>query len=998
MWNYKTLTCFFFTFLFLTIKAQVNFDYFSVSRVTQDDGLSQGSNYFRYEDQKGFMWITGNDALNRYDGSSVKVYNLNYYFKNCPALQQAYGFAEDQNNLYIGSTRGLYVYNYQKDSFTLIDIYKDLSKNNTAIPIGFSDHKIWCFNLDYQIVSYDPATKKIQLEIQLPVDPLKSIHIYDNNSLSIYQKLPFIDEEQNICFVTKNQIITYQIKSKKITSPFKTPDDILFYCATYNRKTKLLYLGSNLGIYVLNNKYQLSKRITEIKGEKLFSVNAISIFNNLIAVRSANLGMFFCDTNFSTIKIFSKGYERSFCYSFDKIGRLWMCDDGQGQMILNFKGTLLKNSNDIQNDLKNSFKETGVGNISEAKNGDFIIQGVFGLQAKTNQLQLLQNKNYTNVSVFFDQFKKESWHSYKTADNTVIIEMADDHRNRKIILKNSNCIIKNIAFLPNYNPILSSNEGVFWINIQEGKLEKINALSHQSNFVVNALSNTRIAISYLNHDMILAKINAENNIKILGKILPNIQSFYIQEDEKKHQYWVGTNEGVYLLDKNFKILTHFDSNNGLAGTYIYGILLDEVGTVWCSHQHGLSSIDTKNFHIINYDKDDGIQHWDYNNRSFYKGRDGTLLFGGVNGFNYFKPPLQLKSYYHPEIYLDEIKINNNRFNPEKGSNKISEIDVKNDENNISLKVLIKDLENGNRQRLMYRFKNLDAKWKPIAHKSPLVLSSLSPGEYDLEFGIYNKFSPHIIPQKKLYINIKKAFYQTFWFWAFLGGLVIGGFILAYTRWKLMKQKNYYQQQLALEMQRSKITADLHDDIGSTLSSLQINSAVATAFLEKNNISETKSILNKIQQQSKDLSENIGEIVWSLKPGKDELMTLSTRIRNFANEILGSTDIYYSISIDDEIDDEIKDITARKNLMLITKEALNNIAKYSKCTEVSIIFTICETEYRLEIKDNGIGFDPEEKKGNGIHNMKKRTEEMHGTFDLFIKNGTNIKISIPKFRD
>ncbi|KPH15061.1 sensor histidine kinase [Chryseobacterium sp. ERMR1:04] len=85
-------------------------------------------------------------------------------------------------------------------------------------------------------------------------------------------------------------------------------------------------------------------------------------------------------------------------------------------------------------------------------------------------------------------------------------------------------------------------------------------------------------------------------------------------------------------------------------------------------------------------------------------------------------------------------------------------------------------------------------------------------------------------------------------------------------------------------------------------------------------------------------------------------------------------------------------------MLITKEALNNIAKYSKCTEVSIIFTICETEYRLEIKDNGIGFDPEEKKGNGIHNMKKRTEEMHGTFDLFIKNGTSIKISIPKFRD
>lgn len=998
MWNYKTLTCFFFTFLFLTIKAQVNFDYFSVSRVTQDDGLSQGSNYFRYEDKKGFMWITGNDALNRYDGSSVKVYNLNYYFKNCPALQQAYGFAEDQNNLYIGSTRGLYIYNYQKDSFILIDIYKGISNNNTAIPIGFSNNKIWCFNLDYQIISYDPATKKIKLEIQLPIDSLKSIHIYDNNSLAIYHKMPFIDEEQNICFVTGNKITTYNIKSKKITSPFKATDNTTFYCATYNKKTKLLYVGSDLGIYVLNNKYQLLKRITEIKGEKLFYVNAFSVYNNFIAIRSAKLGMIFCDSNFSTIKIFSKGYERSFCYSFDKIGRLWMCDDGQGQLILNFKGTLLKNSNDIQNDLKNKFKETGVGNISEDKNGDFIIQGLFGLQMKTNRLQLLPNKNYSNISVFFDPLKKENWCSYKTADNNLVIKMDDDKQNHKIIIKNPNYVIKNMAFLLNHKPILSSNEGVFWINMQEEKLEKINGLPNQSNFVVNPLSNNRIAISYLNHNMMLVKINDENNIQILGKILPNIQSFYIQENQKKHQYWVGTNEGVYLLDKNFKILKHFDSNNGLAGTYIYGILLDDFGTVWCSHQHGLSSIASKNFHIINYDKDDGIQHWDYNNRSFYKGRDGTLFFGGVNGFNYFKSPLKLENFYHPEIYLDEIKINNNRFNDENGINKISEIDLKNDENNISLKVLIKDLENGNRQRLMYRFKNLDAKWKPIAHKTPLVLSSLSPGKYDLEFGIYNKFSQHIIPQKNLYINIKKAFYQTFWFWAFLGGLVIGGSILAFTRWKLMKQKNYYQQQLALEMQRSKITADLHDDIGSTLSSLQINSAVATAFLEKNNVSETKSILNKIQQQSKDLSENIGEIVWSLKPGKDELMTLSTRIRNFANEILGSTDIYYFITIDDEIDDEIKDITVRKNLMLITKEALNNIAKYSKSTEVSIIFTIFATEYRLEIKDNGIGFDPKEKKGNGIHNMKKRAEEMHGIFEILIKNGTCIKISIPKFRD
>ncbi|MDH6252391.1 signal transduction histidine kinase [Chryseobacterium sp. H1D6B] len=998
MWNYKILSYFLFTFLFLTIKAQVSFDYFSVSRITQDDGLSQGSNYFRYEDKKGFMWITGNDALNRYDGSSVKVYNLNYYFENCPALQQAYGFAEDENNLYIGSTRGLYIYDYKKDAFTLIDISKNISKKKTVIPVGFSDHKIWCFNLDYQILSYNTATKKIKLEAELPIAPLKSIHVYDNNSLAVYQKMPFIDEGQNICFITKNQVLTYNIKTKKISLPFGISNDEVFYCAAHNKDTKLLYIGYSKGIYVLNNQYKLVKEVNEINHKKLSSVNMISIYSNFIALRSENNGLYFCNTTFSKIKVLKEDYQRSFSYSFDRIGRLWMCDDGQGQIILNFKGTLLKNSNDIQNELKNIFKDTGVGNISEAENGDFVVQGIYSLNAKTNQLKLSQNRNYMNINVFFDKLKKENWCSYKINDDTAVIKMADDKSNHKIIIRKPDFFVKNIAFPQGFKPILSSSEGVFWVNIQDEKLEKITGLPNQSNFVVNILSNNRIAISYLNNDMILAKINSENNIQVLGKVLPSVQSFYIQEDEKKHQYWVGTNEGVFLLDKKFKVLKHFDSNNGLSGTYIYGILLDDSGTVWCSHQHGLSSIDKKNFHIVNYDKTDGIQHWDYNNRSFYKGRDGTMLFGGVNGFNYFKPPLKFENFYKPEIYFDEIKVNNIRFNTKKGINQITEINLENDENNISIKALVKDLENGNRQRLMYRFKNLDAKWKAVTHKNPLVLSSLSPGQYDLEFGIYNKFSQTITPQKKLFIHIKKAFYQTFWFWAFLGGSIIGGIILAFTRWKLMKQKHYYHQQLALEMQRGKITADLHDDIGATLSSLQINSAVAAAFLEKNDLPEAKSILNKIQQQSKNLSENIGEIVWSLKPKKDELMTLSTRIRNFANEILGSTDIYYSITIDEAVDAEITDITARKNLMLITKEALNNAAKYSKSTEVFIIFKIFGDEYILEIKDNGIGFNPEEKKGNGIHNMKKRTEEMHGRFELSVRNGTCIKICIPKSRD
>ena len=403
------------------------------------------------------------------------------------------------------------------------------------------------------------------------------------------------------------------------------------------------------------------------------------------------------------------------------------------------------------------------------------------------------------------------------------------------------------------------------------------------------------------------------------------------------------------------------------------------------------------FRIINYDKEDGIQHWDFNNRAFLKTRDGTLYFGGVNGFNYFKPPLKIQSHYQPEIYFDEILINNKRIEAKNGFNSVEKLALKNDENNINIKVFIKDLEFGKQRTLYYRITNHENKWTLISAKQSLIFNSLSPNHYKIEFAVYDKFSNQFSAIKKLEITISKAFYQTFLFWILVSGLFFGGIFALYGRWRFLKQKEFYQHELDLDNQRNKITADLHDDLGATLSSLQINSAIAQKLLDKD-LSQTRKILQKIEAQAKHISENIGDIIWSLKPGKNEFMSLSTRIINSANEILGHTEIPFKIKVNPEIDLEIKDFTMRKNMVLICKEALNNIAKYSLATKVEVNLTKKNEEYHLEIFDNGIGFNPENKKGNGLQNMKKRTEEMHGKFEVSTNPGTFIKIIIPTIRD
>ena len=139
------------------------------------------------------MWLTCNDALNRYDGKTVKVYNLDKYFDKCPNLQQGYGFAEDkQGNIYIGSVRGLYIYHRNEDRFSLQKIYKNAT-DDIAMPIGFQDGKIWCFNKQYHLATFDVKTKKVTTVTQLQLAPLKSVHIYEMSNNCFYYHYPFID-------------------------------------------------------------------------------------------------------------------------------------------------------------------------------------------------------------------------------------------------------------------------------------------------------------------------------------------------------------------------------------------------------------------------------------------------------------------------------------------------------------------------------------------------------------------------------------------------------------------------------------------------------------------------------------------------------------------------------------------------------------------------------------------------------------------------------------
>lgn len=207
---------------------------------------------------------------------------------------------------------------------------------------------------------------------------------------------------------------------------------------------------------------------------------------------------------------------------------------------------------------------------------------------------------------------------------------------------------------------------------------------------------------------------------------------------------------------------------------------------------------------------------------------------------------------------------------------------------------------------------------------------------------------------------------------------------------------FYRYALIQKLQKSnlrnKISKDLHDDVGSSLSSLNLYSTVAAKVFESNP-AKAKEMLQKISDQSLIVMENISDIVWSMKSTKDETVNLSTKIKILVADTLSAAEINYKINIDPAADELVKSITARRTILMIIKEAINNAVKYSKANNISISINKINHALMVEITDDGQGFEKEAKKltSNGLTNMQKRALELNGS--VVIKSGINDGTSV-----
>jgi signal transduction histidine kinase len=194
-----------------------------------------------------------------------------------------------------------------------------------------------------------------------------------------------------------------------------------------------------------------------------------------------------------------------------------------------------------------------------------------------------------------------------------------------------------------------------------------------------------------------------------------------------------------------------------------------------------------------------------------------------------------------------------------------------------------------------------------------------------------------------------------------------------------------------------ISADLHDDMGASLSSIHLNAITAIKSLS-DNIPQTEQILKRLVEDLKSVIENMGDIIWAINPDKQTFKPISAQLKDSYFDLMDDYNIQCNYNIDNKLEAQITNINARKNLILIAKEAINNILKHAKSSIIDISLYAEESNIVLKIQDNGIGIRDTENNlsGNGLRNMKFRTEKMNGTLTIKSEKekGTIISCIVP----
>ncbi|MGB8190439.1 MAG: two-component regulator propeller domain-containing protein [Chitinophagaceae bacterium] len=500
------------------------------------------------------------------------------------------------------------------------------------------------------------------------------------------------------------------------------------------------------------------------------------------------------------------------------------------------------------------------------------------------------------------------------------------------------------------------------------------------------LANTKAGLGEWPADGV-SGIKYYSNIPNADESISNNNVYDITEDAKGN-LWISTyGGGLHYFNTSDKKFRHITSSPNLSE----GIQTDAHGNVWMIANGGLHKYDIQKssfsaFQLPDVEKTGGIKGY------IFKSSDGKMFMAGANYFISFDPDSIREVNTQPKVYLTDFKVFNTSFNHLLEGKKI---ELRHNQNFFSFEFAAPSFQ-GSDVQYSWKLEGVDPDWVAAGTQNNANYTNLSGGDYTFKVRATSKPGMWSNDIAAISVRIIPPFWKRPWFFI-VCVLMIMAAVYAVYRYRI-------NELLKRQAIRNKIAQDLHDNVGSTLSSISVYSQVAKIHNAQGNRENLQDILVRIAATSSEMISEMNDIVWTINPRNDSMQKILQRMESFAKPLLHTQNIQFRFQYDPAVMNVNLEMEQRKNFYLIFKEAVNNALKYSGCKNMEVHVNYRHQHLELLVQDDGVGFDQktvdtksaQSLSGNGLKNMSRRAKEMNGVCQLESEpgKGTKVKLRFP----
>jgi len=968
-----------------------------VEKLTTDGGLN-----FRHvnsiaQDHKGFMWFGTSQGLSKYDGNGFKVFNNSKNNPNFIPYEDVLNlkYQKSTNILWFIANLKLFALNLNTEKLEHITGLDDALKGDVLDMVFDKTDNLWV------VVDY-------------PVDNTKTQHLikYDGKSFQNIKSLGRKSAGFTSIKVTENNEILWTTVNHGLTS-LNQEGEILKQniLESYDWYGYTIHFGRSF-IDSNNQHYYSPESQGGVNVYKNLEFSHRLIDNNVViynAVEYQNGGIWFCGKKElfylnPSGEFFDYTSEVEAVLDFSSITSAYL--DFSNLLWLGTDNGLLKVKLQAQNFetiLHNNQQGWGLSfrDIFGLKNGD-----IAAMCETENQLYRINPAGEAKKMPIRGAFEKLKDARFFVSDT--INNKAFTVTNYLIEIDlSTNELNLHEAFSPYLNetkpnPVIKLEDGSLLMGYSLSQLIKVDPKTKafapvfktkpENDYILKTFIQSKInpnviwvgtqsrGLLKLN---LSGKIEAQYNINTTPSLSKNSVLSLLEFND---QLFVGTfGGGINVLDLKQNSIQVINAQKGLCDDSVVSILPVNANEIIAGTYHGLARIHLKTLDIQNNFEKEGISDNEFNYTSSYKSKDGQFYFGGLNGITEFSAENLIQKRELPALNFTQLEVFNQQKDTIIQRTKLDENPVVLSPYDINLKVdwSIPDYFNQNQYTYYTKMEGFEDKWFNQGQSHSIRYNQLPAGEYQLKVKAEDINGNESKAGLSIPIIVNPIFYKTWWFIG-LVILFIVGIIYIVFQYRL-------QQALAVERLRTKISSDLHDDVGSMLTGL----AMQTEMLEMQATNEKdRSKLHKITDTSRKTISHMRDLVWSIDSRKDTLGNLLERMHELAEEQLQPAGFSYHINVDDINLQKKINFNCRRNLYLIYKEAINNVIKHSNAKHVFIEFNNNKGTCQFNIKDDGHLKVKKHMTGQGLANMKMRAQNINADLKFDVENGFGIFISIP----